>query len=261
MDPLLTPDPNTPAIEDIARATELNVQATNKVADSVSGLEAPLAGSYVEANKANKIATGAAEDTKKGAEALSAIAESFKSKKDIATSFFEMLRGDKGEKGETGESIKGEQGEKGVAGKDGADGINGADGRDGVNGKDGLPGKDGKDGKDGLAGKDGKQGEAGKQGSPDTPEDIIAKIKGRFSYGDLADLPDLQKLVSFKSKNVSSKDYTLGELTDVAIANPINLQSIVYNSTTGKYQNLTLVTVSATAPANPYLNQLWFDIS
>lgn len=75
------------------------------------------------------------------------------------------LKGDIGEKGDTGE--KGEQGEPG---KDGIDGKNGTNGRDGKNGNDG------KNGKNGLDGLDGKNGLDGKDGSPDTAEDIVAKI-------------------------------------------------------------------------------------
>jgi hypothetical protein len=62
-------------------------------------------------------------------------------------------------------------------GKDGLNGKDGKDGRDGVDGKDGKDGRDGIDGKGGVNGKDGINGKDGKDGSPDTPEEVVSKVK------------------------------------------------------------------------------------
>lgn len=67
-------------------------------------------------------------------------------------------------------SARGERGEKGVQGDAGPMGPAGASGPAGPAGRDGLDGMDGRDGKDGRDGRDGKDG------SPDTAQQIVAKI-------------------------------------------------------------------------------------
>lgn len=82
-------------------------------------------------------------------EALQQIAENTKPKepkepidnKDLATQFFDLIKGPKGDKGDPGESIVGPQGPPGEDGQ-------------GLAGEQGPPGKDGKDGRDGVDGKD-----------------------------------------------------------------------------------------------------------
>jgi hypothetical protein len=53
----------------------------------------------------------------------------------------------------------------------------------------------------------------------------------------------------------------LSGLMDVALSTPENHQALVFNSTTNRFQNRFVITVSDTAPSNPELNDLWLDIS
>lgn len=71
-----------------------------------------------------------------------------------------------------------------------------------------------------------------------TGETIVAKHKelpqeSRISYDDLKDTPNMDAIL----RKISSKDYSLTELTDVGIATPANGQTLVYNSATGKWKN------------------------
>lgn len=112
-------------------------------------------------------------------------------KKDIASVFFEMLKGEKGERGERGEpgDPGGPPGPAGPQGKDGRDGKDGKPGPRGPKGDKGEPGKNGKDGKDG------KDGVDGQDGSPDTPVEIREKLETlmgpyRLSAKAIKDLED-----------------------------------------------------------------------
>lgn len=79
------------------------------------------------------------------------------------------LKGDKGDKGERGlVGSRGPRGEKGDTGKNGERGLKG---------ETGPRGERGQDGKNGISGKDGKDGKHGLDGSPDTPEQIVKKLK------------------------------------------------------------------------------------
>ena len=120
---------------------------------------------------------------------------------------------------------KGEQGDTGDPGKDGKDG------RDGHDGKAGKDGKDGTDGKDGLNGKVGKRGQDGISvvGAEVAPDDHLVL---NLSNGNIIDAGKLPK-----AKTVVGKDRV----------------HVAGNS----YQ----ITVSATAPSNPQVNDLWLDIS
>lgn len=120
---------------------------------------------------------------------------------------------------------KGEKGDKGDPGKDGKDG------RDGHDGKAGKDGKDGTDGKDGLNGKVGKRGQDGISvvGAEVAPDDHLVL---NLSNGNIIDAGKLPK-----AKTVVGKDRV----------------HIAGNS----YQ----IAVSATAPSNPQVNDLWLDIS
>jgi hypothetical protein len=143
-----------------------------------------------------------------------------------------VLKAVKGQKGDPGETIKGDKGDtgpegpKGPPGEDGTDGIDGKDGRDGKNGK---PGKDGKDGKDGLIGRDGKDGEKGDPG--DLPKHEVKNGWFRF---------ETPKGGWGKWIRAGGKD-TGGQMFGAAPSDQI--------------------VVSATAPRNPYKNQLWVDIA
>lgn len=116
---------------------------------------------------------------------------------------------------------RGEKGDKGDPGRDGKDGRNGIDG---ING---LPGKDGQDGKDGKPGAKGKDG--------------ISVVDGYIAA---------DGHFVFKLSNGNEID----------IGNPFALETFgkhIINTQVAKNQ----ITVSATAPASPQENDLWFDIS
>lgn len=94
--------------------------------------------------------------------------------------------GAKGEKGDTGDvGPEGKQGIQGIAGLQGIQGIKGDQG------KEGPIGATGKQGNDGKNGKEGPRGFPGANGGPDTADEIIGKIKHKFSYNQLKDLPKL----------------------------------------------------------------------
>ena len=117
---------------------------------------------------------------------------------------------------------KGERGEKGDKGSPGEPGPKGDVGPQGLQGLVGPEGKPGKDGKD---------GKTGKAGASVVEADIAA-----------------DNHLVFKLSNGSLID--AGEL-------PIKNTDAVYNTQVAQDQ----ITVSATAPSSPYLNQLWLDIS
>jgi hypothetical protein len=120
---------------------------------------------------------------------------------------------------------KGEQGDKGDPGKDGKDGRDGRDGKAGKDGKDGADGKDGLNGKAGGKGADGVS-VVGADIAPD--EHLVLNL----SNGNIIDAGKLPK-----AKASAGKDR-------VHVAG-----------------NAFQVTVSATAPASPQINDLWLDIS
>jgi len=116
-------------------------------------------------------------------------------------------------------------------GRDGTDGKIGPRGLDGRSGKDGADGKDGRDGKDGAPGKDGKKGVQG---------------------------------VSVVDAEIAVDDHLVLKLSDGKIVDAGELPSM---STTKVQQIISTslqnqqITVSATAPSDPSLNDLWLDIS
>ena len=118
-----------------------------------------------------------------------------------------------------------ERGEQGRPGKDGARGRDGVDGRDGV-GKDGAPGRDGKDGVS-------KQGKPGKDGVSVVDAEIAVDdhLVLKLSDGKIIDAGELPKADGTQSSSVHVSG------------------------------NAYQITVSTTAPSNPQLNDLWYDIS
>lgn len=181
-------------------------------------------------------------------------------KSDVATAFFEMLKGDKGDDGKTpkkgedyftAEEIKNFKDEitpvKGKDYNDGKDGKNADEEKiikeifDKIpkpkNGRDGYTPIKGVDYNDGNDGKDGKNGS---DGSPDTGDQIVDKLtllKGdkRLSYKSLKDAPTIFK--DAKGGGAMKGTGYLGEITDVVISNPANSDGLVYNSTTKKWEN------------------------
>ena len=93
------------------------------------------------------------------------------------------IKGDKGEKGEKGEG--GEQGIQGTRGEQGLQGLKGETGRPGKNGKNGEDGKS----IIGPAGRDGQNG------SPDTPEEVIAKINSALKKIDPSQIKGLEAIM------------------------------------------------------------------
>lgn len=118
-----------------------------------------------------------------------------------------------------------ERGEQGRPGKDGARGKDGENGRDGLNGKDGINGKDGKAGKNGTKGENGVS-------VVDAEIAVDDHLVLKLSDGKIVDVGELPSMDSGK------------------------IQQIISTS----LQNQQ-ITVSAAAPSNPSLNDLWLDIS
>ena len=115
-----------------------------------------------------------------------------------------------------------EQIKKLLPGPKGDKGDKGEDGKNGVNGLDGRNGKDGKAGKDGVQGGDG---------------------------------------VSVVDAEIAADDHLVLKLSDGNIVDagelPVNRSGAIISTQLPNNQ----VYVSATAPANPSLNDLWYDIS
>lgn len=112
--------------------------------------------------------------------------------------------------------------ERGEQGRDGKDGRNGRDGANGLNGLDGAMGPQGPAGKDGKAGKHG---------------------------------------VSVIDAEIAADDHLVLTLSDGAIIDagelPTRDGQHVISTSSGARQ----ITVSATAPSGPSVNDLWYDIS
>ena len=112
-------------------------------------------------------------------------------------------------------------------------GERGRDGKDGRNGKDGLPGRDGVDGKSivGPAGKDGKQGKHGVS-VIDAEIAVDDHLVLKLSDGEIIDAGELPSVDSNKIQHIISSQLPNNQ-----------------------------VYVSAIAPSNPQVNDLWLDIS
>ena len=125
----------------------------------------------------------------------------------------------------------------GPKGEDGLRGEKGDKGDKGDRGLDGKPGKDGKDGRDGATGPKGDKGDAGPMGEQgiqgvsvvNAEIDFDGHLRLELSNGEFLDAGEL------------AVDKATGS---VFVAG-----------------NAWQITVSATAPTNPQLNQLWYDIS
>lgn len=111
-------------------------------------------------------------------------------------------------------------------------GEKGEQGKQGTQGERGKDGKDGKNGKDGKDGKDGKAGTKGKDGISvtDAEVDYAGNLVLKLSNGELIDAGEVVQRASGTS---------------------------VFSQQLANFQ----ITVSATAPATPQVNELWFDIS
>lgn len=110
-------------------------------------------------------------------------------------------------------------------------GDKGDTGKDGLNGKPGKDGKDGPKGKDGLNGKDGKEGADGNTGVSvvDSEVALDGHLVLTLSNGKIIDAGEII------TEKVKDRVFVAG--------------------------NAWQVIVSSVAPANPQINQLWYDIS
>lgn len=179
-------------------------------------------------------------------------------KDSLAAMFWEMLRGPQGPQGEQG--IQGEQGPKGedsqVAGPQGDQGDKGDQGTQGPRGERGPQGPQGPAGDQGPKGDKGAKGDRGESGKSWSLKEIWEKIKEKLDQN--------QKEITDSTRSlISSKTYSLKGLDDVDLTTvePNNDTTLQYNLTTHKWQKGVSITVSATAPTAPKLNDLWFDIS
>lgn len=194
-------------LKEIAENSEMSLLQSEKIANSVDGLEPALEGILLKSDEI-------AKNTKpKDVQKVQIVTD----ENELATNFFQMLRGRTGEKGEKGDKgDKGDTGAKGDKGDKGDRGETGMDGFDGIDGKDGVDGKDGRDGADGKEGKQGRTGKAGKDGSPDTGKEIKAKLLTEgFSFDELTNKPDFESYFNSLKRSVSSKTVSLTELDDV----------------------------------------------
>ena len=112
-------------------------------------------------------------------------------------------------------------------------GEQGRDGKDGRNGKDGQPGRDGIDGASvtgpvGPKGKDGKHGVSVVDAEIAVDDHLVFKL----SDGEIIDVGELPSLDTGKIQHIISTQLPNNQ-----------------------------VYVSATAPSNPSVNDLWYDIS
>ena len=124
---------------------------------------------------------------------------------------------------------QGDKGDTRDKGLPGAKGERGTDGKDGRDGKDGLIGLNGVNGKSGKAGADGTDG---KDGVSVVDAEIAADGNLVFKLSD--------------GKIIDAGELPTGNGTNAGVF------------VSG---NAAQITVSSTAPANPQLNQLWYDIS
>lgn len=162
-----------------------------------------------------------------------------------------LIKAAKGDKGDTGDQgMQGERGEKGDKGDTGADstvpGPQGPRGPQGMQGPPGLPGRDGidgEDGKEGEPGRPGKDGKDGRDGSPDSTEQIIAKIRKRLAYDDLKNAPQFPRM--------AGTGY-LREISDVSLpTEPTQGQVLVYNAQTHKWEAGTSQSISTGGVETP----------
>jgi len=126
----------------------------------------------------------------------------------------------------------GPQGGRGDAGESGLPGIKGERGTDGRDGRDGKDGLNGLSGVNGKSGKDGRNGKDGADGVSVVDAEIAADGNLVFKLSD--------------GKIIDAGELPTGSGTNAGVF------------VSG---NAAQITVSSTAPANPQLNQLWYDIS
>lgn len=206
---------NTKVLKDIDQNTEMALLQREKIVNSVDGLEPALEGVLLKSSESADSLKQIEENTKpKEVQKIQIVTD----ENELATNFFQMLRGRTGEKGDKGDrGEKGDTGEKGDVGEKGDTGEQGIPGLDGLNGIDGEKGENGLDGRDGIDGKNGINGKDGKNGSSDTPKQVKDKLlKVGFKYEELSDRPNFEQYLS--NIKQASKTVSLVELDDVNLA-------------------------------------------
>jgi hypothetical protein len=239
-----------PLVPDTAM-DDLKIQAQMKTADAVKSLEPAIEGTMMKTAESVDTLKKIEENTKpKQVQDVRVINE--EKAPDVQKISLEgisviTLKGDKGDKGDAGKDATPPtekelvsliqplipapiKGDAGIDGKDGIDGKTPTNEQIVALLKPLIPSP--------LQGKDGKNGKDGKDGTLITAQEIIDKVKGKLSYNDLTDLPNIERYLAGSGKQ-ASRDYDLVELKDVSISSPSNAQVLKYNATTKKWENGT----------------------
>lgn len=96
-----------------------------------------------------------------------------------------------------------------------------------------------------------------------TGETIVDKIndlpineENQIDYSHIKNAPQQKE-----GQLAGSTARNLWQLQDVAITEPMSDEHVVkFNTTSNQWENDVLITVSGSAPADPYIHQLWLDI-
>jgi hypothetical protein len=123
-----------------------------------------------------------------------------------------------------------------------------------------------KDGRDGVDGAPGLNGLDGKDGSPDKPEEVrdkLEKLKGEERL-DAKAIKNLPQYIKEKTKDIIVGGIRyLENLADVSIPIAKKREDLLvqYDATNKRWEDGVALTVSATQPTNPQINDVWIDIS
>lgn len=114
--------------------------------------------------------------------------------------------------------------------------------------------------------RDGVDGENGQDGSPDTAEQVRDKLESLEGENrlDASAIKNLPKIIKEKSAQMIAGGIRfLERLVDVSVDVTSKRQDLLlqYNQTNKRWEDGVALTVSATAPTNPKINDLWVDIS
>lgn len=134
--------------------------------------------------------------------------------------------------------------------------------RNGKDGRDGVDGRDGRDGKDGKDGRDGEKGEDGLDLFPDTPEQLVEKVntsKVKINREQIDGLKDIENMAKANAMPVTTTHFYRDGISYGRAKNINMVGSKV--EVIGDQGYITPITVSDTAPSNPFINMLWLDIS
>lgn len=164
----------------------------------------------------------------------------------------------------------GPQGEPGPQGPQGEPGPQGLIGPEGPQGPPGPAGRDGKDGRDGKPGPRGPAGAAGPQGPAGDPGVGIDDVTA-FGQDMLIKMSDGREK-RFRLPQGGGTPFgggggggstTLAALTDTSVVGATDGQKLMYDGIIDKWVAVTssTVTVSAVAPLNPRVGDIWIDIS